>query len=71
MTTGRTNPQDYLMNPGKHLYISKYKYMVPVLQAVSNCVQEIDNQIRIMYEEIAKILPEDGKPLDDSSKLQL
>ena len=48
MATGRT-PQDYLMNPGRHLYISKYEKIVPVLQAVSDCVQEIDKQIGIMY----------------------
>lgn len=68
MVTGRT-PQDYLMNPGRHSYITKYEKMVPVLKAVSDCVQEIDKQIGIMYEAIAKILPEDEKPLDDSSKL--
>ncbi len=82
MTTGRT-PQDYLMNPGKHAYITKYEKMSEVLDVVRTCaksiqaqldevnicIASINYQLVSMYEKLSTILPEDGIPPEKGTEI--
>lgn len=83
MTTGRT-PQDYLMNPGSHLHITKYEKVPQVLDVVSTCaksiyaqldeigicIKSIDCQLEKMYEKLSTILPVDEIPPEKPTEFQ-
>jgi hypothetical protein len=57
-----SNPQEYVMNPGKHEAINKLAKMPEVLNRMNAFFEKFEEEKVILYEDIAEILFEGKYP---------